>query len=118
MLNGKVAGVVVDLNTMVKNAGIGGDFGELGVQALYLEPAEGSLVLKYVWNCADPVAKSIKLAQALKGYDGATPFDFGFGAASASAYDSVPAYDSYSVYETVAVEPAPAAYEPEPDYMY
>lgn len=121
MLNGKVAGVVVDLNTMVKNAGIGGDFGELGVQALYLEPAEGSLVLKYVWNCADPVAKSIKLAQALKGFDGELPFGAGIagaGECGAVAPDSIAAYESYSYYDSVAPEAAPAVYEPEPDLYY
>lgn len=69
VLSGKIAGIVIDYNKLVKSVGVGGDFEDLGVCSVYLESVDGSVVLKLDWKCDNPIKKSFKMIELLQNAD-------------------------------------------------
>lgn len=117
ILQGKAAGCVMDLSATAKALGLGGDYSDLGISALYAEKIEKSLVLKFEWKCANPVAKIFSIisnAEAIERSLGTIDNLF-----YDQSYDYSASLDTVPYEEEYTWEEEEYSYaEPEPDYLY
>lgn len=122
VLNGKPAGVVYDLSTIAKQAGLGGDLAQLGVLAIYADKSDKSLSLKAEWKCQNPVGKLFEIAKNGETiFDAINNFENKF-----YKYEPISPVDTtyYSEYDTGYSSGYSEGgysddyYEPEPDYLY